>query len=76
MSVQVDDGTCIEFKMEIKENKVTQPDGTTVTHSVSEYKYWRPCGEKDWVKYQKGDVGLLRTPSAIKIFKVPKKRYL
>jgi galactokinase len=76
LSVQVDNGTCIEFKMETKENKVTQSDGTIVTHSITQYKYWRPCGEEKWVEYRKGDVGLLRTPSTIKIFKVPKKRYL
>jgi len=76
LSVQIDDGTCIEFKMEVKESKVTQADGKTVTHSITEYKYWRPCGEEKWVEYQMGDVGILKKPSTIKTLRVPTKRYL
>jgi hypothetical protein len=76
LSVQIDDGTCIEFKMEVKENKVTLSDGKTVTHSQVEYKYWRPCGEKKWTKYQKKDFSLLRKPSTTRSIIVPKKKYL
>jgi len=76
LSVQIDDGTCIEFKMELKENNVTLSDGKTVTHSQVEYKYWRPCGEKKWTKYEKNDIGLLKKPSSTRRIIVPKKRYL
>jgi len=76
LSVQIDDGTCIEFKMEVKENKVTLSDGKTATHSQVEYKYWRPCGEKKWTKYQKKDFSLLQKPSATRRIIVPKKKYL
>lgn len=76
LSVQIDDGTCIEFKMEVKENKVTLSDGKTATHSQVEYKYWRPCGEKKWTKYQEKDVSLLKKPSATGRIIVPKKKYL
>jgi hypothetical protein len=76
LSVQIDDGTCIEFKMEVKEYQVTLADGKTVTHSRVEYKYWRPCGEKKWTKYEKYDISLLRKPSSTPIISVPKKKYL
>lgn len=73
LSVQIDDGTCIEFKMEVSENKVTLSDGKTVVQSISEYKYWRPCGGERWIKYEKNPLsGSLMKPSKSKIYRVPK----
>ena len=73
LSVQIDDGACIEFKMEVKENKVTLSDGKTVVHSKAEYKFWRACGEKKWIKYEKSSLpGSAMRPSKYKIYRVPK----
>ena len=74
--VQIDDGACIEFKMEVKEHKVTLSNGQTVTQSVAEYKYWRPCGDKKWNKYEKTDASLLRKKPTTSIIRIPKKKYL
>jgi len=73
LSVQIDDGSCIEFKMEVKENKVTLSDGKTVVQGMSEYKFWRPCGEKKWTKYEKTkSSGSAMRPSKYKIYRVPR----
>jgi hypothetical protein len=74
LSVQIDDGSCIEFKMEVKENKVTLSDGKTVVQGMSEYKFWRPCGEKKWTKYEKTTSlpGSAMRPSKHKIYRVPR----
>ena len=72
LSVQVDDGVCIEFKMQTTDHTVNV-DGKTQTQSITEYEYWRPCGTSEWFKYEKGSSAIPYTnPSATTIFKAPK----
>ena len=76
LQVQVDDGACIEFKMQTTDS-TSIIDGKTQTQSITEYKYWRPCGSDTWIKYEKGQSPLgTMEPSSTHIFKPPKYRKL